>query len=191
MEKLVTGYIRRATPDGREVVDNGEGNTQISSQHRWVHEQYSWVSIQSQVLGSAGTMEVRVGIPATASKEAHLLVTFESALSADYEIWANTTKTDASGNRMTSMNRVLLSSNTPELLVCHTPGGSQAGNADLKRVVGAPGTFFSSGIGGSGVERNEIVVSPGTQLLIKITSNAASNSCAIVLDWYEKPQTIT
>ena len=181
--KLVLG------PDG---VDEGflatDGVTRaipiVEYEHHEIHAGSAYFAVYSALANNAGTIEVRIQTPDTA-KRAHMVISIEAGLAATAELWKPTTKTDVSGNRITPMNRDHDSVNTSGLTICHTPGGSQSGAANLLQYMGAATSNGRVNEGGGADGRHEFILSRNSSYLIKATSRADGNSLTIILDWYE------
>ena len=129
-------------------------------------------------------IEVRIQTPDT-TKWAHMVIDVDAALAATVEMWYPTTKTHEAGNAITPMNRNHNSSNTSGLTICHTPGGAQAGTANLTQYVGASATGGRVAQGGGASSRHEFILDQNNDYLIRATSRADGNALSIILDWYE------
>ena len=157
----------------------------IDYAHHEAHEGSAYFAIYSALKADAETIEMRIEA-ATSTKRAHVSISIDSALAATAEMWVPTTKTDASGNRITPYNRDEDSSNTSILTICHTPGGSQAGTANLIQYIGSASTggrFVAAGATGT---RGEFIFGSGSTRLIRVTSSSNNNALSIILSWYEK-----
>ena len=84
-------------------------------------------------------------------------IIIDVALASTAELWIGTTKTHESGNVITPVNRDFNSNNTSGLTICHTPGGSQAGTANLIQYIGASASGGRVAVGGSIGSRGEFI----------------------------------
>ena len=158
--------------------------TIIDYEHHEEHSGSAYFAVYSATAGNTDAIEVRIQTPNT-EKWAHMQFTLDAGLAATAQLWVDTTKTDVVGNRITPMNRNMNSSNTSGLTICHTPAGSQAGNAGLLQYIGAAtanGRFITGGGTGS---RGEFILEQNTAYLLKMTSRANGNALSILMDWYE------
>ena len=128
----------------------------IGYPHHETHAGSAYLAVYSALANDTDVIEVRVGT-ADSAKRAHFQVFFESALAATVQLWKDTTKTDASGNRIGAANRDFESTNTSLLTLCHTPGGSQSGDANITRYIGSASTSGRADVGGSGGNRGEFI----------------------------------
>lgn len=156
----------------------------IDYAHHEIHSGSGYFAIRSELVDTAGDVEVRFATPNT-TKWAHMTITVESSLAATVSLWAGTTKTHESGNAIVPLNRDFNSSNVSGLTICHTPGGSQAGTANLIQYIGATATGGRVNEGGSSNSRHEFILAQNTAYYILATSRADSNAISIILDWYE------
>ena len=156
----------------------------IDYAHYEIHEQNAYDLVYSALKADTQTMEVRVGV-STSAKRPHMIVHVASALASTVEVWFNTTKTDVVGNRLTPLNRDQGSSNTSLLTFCHTPGGSQAGNANILQYIGSASAGGRTDVGGKSGGRNEWKLARGKAYLFKLTSRANGNALTFAFDWYE------
>lgn len=181
----ITGYLGKATASGREIIDTNEPQVTITNAHQHIHNEESYLATYSALKGDSESIDALISVPISAHEEPHLIITFESALASTIEVWYPTTKTDVPGNRITAINRVLGSSNASPVLLCHTPGGSQAGTATITRYVGSPTTPAQVDIGGGANTRGELLIPKGGSLYLKFTSRSANNALTLIFDWYE------
>jgi len=156
----------------------------IQYDHHEIHDGNSYFVVYSALLNTAALIEVRIATPNTTAW-AHMQIMVDSAIAGTASLWEGTTKTDNSGNRITPMNRNRNSSNTSGLTICHTPGGSESGTANLTQYLGAAATGGRSTASGQANSRGEFVLKQNTAYLIRATSRADNNSMSIILDWYE------
>jgi hypothetical protein len=156
----------------------------IEYEHHEIHAGSAYFAIRSELVDSAGDVEVRFAQPDT-TKYAHMTIEVDSALAATIELWAATTKTHEAGNAITPLNRNFNSTNTSGLTICHTPGGAQAGTANLTQYVGAASVSGKVNEGGGASSRHEFILKRNTAYYIKATSRADGNAISIILDWYE------
>ncbi len=161
-----------------------DADTIVEYAHHEIHSGSAFSSIYSALADDTDAIEVRIAAPASA-KKAHMVIVLESALAATAEMWIDTTKTDNAGNRMTALNRNMNSSKTSILTICHTPSGSQAGNANTIQYIGAATQAGKNDSGGGSGGRHEFVLEAGIAYLLKLTSRSDSNALSIILDWYE------
>jgi hypothetical protein len=156
----------------------------ISYEHSEAHNQNAYLIVYSALKDDTESFEVRIGTADTA-KRAHMTIHLDAALAATAELWVDTTKTDASGNRLTALNRDFESTNTSVITACHTPGGSQTGTANLIQYIGAATASGRADVGGSGGSRSEFKLKRNTAYLFKMTSRANGNAMTIMFDWYD------
>ena len=157
--------------------------TTISYPHAETHSENGYLAVHSELADNAGFIEVRVGTP-DSPKRAHMQIFFQSALAATVQLWPNTTKTDVVLNRMASPNRDFESSNVTNLTICHTPGGTQAGDAVITRYIGSASTSGRADVGGAGGNRGEFKLARASAYLFKVTSRADSNALTLFFDYY-------
>jgi len=185
MGNRIIGYLGKATALGREVWGSDGPQVGITNAHNHIHKEESYVATYSVLADDTDAMEVRVEVPLTADERPHMIISFDAALAATLELWYPTTKTDEVANRVTAINRVLGSSNTSPLLICHTPGGSQAGDANILRYVGSPTSPGRADVGGGGNTRGELIIPKGGDILVAFTSRSDNNALTLLFDWYE------
>ena len=142
-----------------------------------------YFAIYSALANDTDAIEVRIQTPA--SPHIHIYFDIECALAATVQLWAETTKTHVTGNAIVGLNRDFRSSNTSGLIICHTPAGTQSGDADLLEYVGAADTAGKVTAGGSAEADEEFILAPSTAYLITATSRADNNALSIILDWWE------
>jgi len=153
--------------------------------HGEIHSKNAYLVEYSLLRDTDEFVEVRVETGAT-NKLPHMEIEIEGAIAGTAELWEDTTKTHVANNAITPFNRWRdPPTNTSLLTVCHTPGGSQTGDADLKKFFGASTTNQKVNLGGSASSRHEFVLKKNTAYLIKVTSRADANALTITLDWYE------
>lgn len=155
----------------------------ISYPHHQIHNGNHYFIAYSALADKDDLIELRVGVPS--SVYPHMIIEVIGEEAALVEMFINTTKTHVSGNAITPFNRNQNSSNTSSLIICYTPGGSQAGSGDLLQYIGAADGAGTSTTGGSASSREEFILKQGTNYLIRNTSRANNNSLTILLDWYE------
>lgn len=178
----VIGYQGKGTASGWELIQT-QPKAVISSPHYEGHEGNAYWTSYSIMADSTDVLEMR--IETTDSLErAHMEFNADSALASTLEIWFGTTKTDVLGNRITPINRDMESSNTSSLILCHTPGGTQAGTANIIKYIGSMSLGGRTDIGGAISTRGELILARETAILIRMTSRADNNSMDISLDWY-------
>lgn len=158
--------------------------TVIDYSHHESHDGSAYFAVYSALKNDTQTIEVRIQTPAT-TKWAHMVFTIDVALAATASLWEATTKTDASANRITPMNRDHNSAKTSGLTICHTPAGSQAGAANLVQYIGATATGGRVAVGGGTGTRGEFILKQNTAYLIQVASRADGNALSIIMDWYE------
>lgn len=158
--------------------------TVIEYPHHEIHDGNGYFAVYSALANTAGTIAVRVQTPNT-TKWAHMIFEIDSALAATAQLWHPTTMTDVVGNRITPMNRDHNSSNTSGLTICHTPGGSQAGTANLTQYIGASASGGRVAEGGGSSSRHEFILDQNSSYYILVTSRADNNAMSIIMDWYE------
>lgn len=141
--------------------------------------------IYSALANDTDVIEVRIATPNTDDR---IFMSFdvETALASTVALWADTTKTDNATNRITPVNRDFNSTRTSKATLCHTPGGSQAGDPDLLEYVGAADVAGKVTAGGEASHDNHFILKPGSAYLVRVTSRADLNALAILLDWYEE-----
>lgn len=132
------------------------------------------------------TYEVRFQTP-NSMDEVHLLLDFSGAKETKVALYEGTTKTHVALNALTPTNKNRNSSAASTATVCHTPAGSGDGTLLFSETFGA-----GKKIGGQAREDSELILKRNTAYLLRLTSNAASNTVNAVLDWYEvRTQTYT
>lgn len=156
----------------------------IDAGHKEIHEQNGYILVHSELADTAGDFEIRMEI-SVLPKRPHMLIHFDSALASTVEMWVSTTKTDVVNNRLTPMNRDDESDNTSLLTFCHTPGGAQAGDANLLQYLGSASASGRSDAGGTGGGRAEFKWARGRSYLFRMTSRVDGNAMTMLLDWYE------
>jgi len=158
--------------------------TVIDAPHYEIHEGEAYFAVYSALKDSTATAEVRIATPDTTTW-AHMVIEIDAALAATAELWEATTKTDASGNRITPMNRNRNSAGTSGLTICHTPTGTESAGAALTQYIGATSLGGRVEEGGGASSRHEFILKQNTAYLIRATSRADGNALSIILDWYE------
>ena len=148
------------------------------------HEGDAFFTVYSGVVDDTGKIEVRIQTPDT-TKWAHMSIGIDAALAATAEMWAPTTMTHVTGNAITPFNRNNNSTNSSGLTICHTPGGSQAGNPSLYQYLGAATTSGKASVGGGTGSRGEFIFAQNLAYLIRMTSRADDNALSIILSWSE------
>jgi len=159
----------------------------ISYEHHEIHDGRSFFADYSASPVADGVaIEMRVEAPNT-GRLAHMVFAVESGLAAKLEVWEDTTKTHNASNVIAARNRDRNSDKVSGLTICHTPGGSQAGAANLIGPIyfGAATVSGKGDTGGGAGGRHEIILKRGAAYLIKVTSAADGNSLHINMDWYE------
>lgn len=181
----IIGYLGKATADGREVLGVDEPQVVVDTAHQHIHNEVAYLATYSMLRDNTDAFEIRIEVPSSAKERPNMIISYDSALAATLELWYPTTKTDASGNRIANINRVLGSSQASPLLICHTPGGSQSGDASITRYVGSPTSPAHADVGGGGNTRGELIIPQGSDILIVFTSRSDNNAMTLLFDWYE------
>ena len=156
----------------------------IDYAHHEIHGGSAYFAVYSALKDTAGLIEVRIQTPDT-TKWAHMVFAIQASLAATAQMWYPTTKTHEAGNAIVPMNRNHNSTNTSGLTICHTPGGAQAGTAQLTEYLGASATGGRISVGGGTGSRHEFILDQNNDYLIRITSRADGNALTLVMDWYE------
>ena len=156
----------------------------ITYPHSEAHGGRAYIAVHSALKDDTESYEVRFQAP-DSDRLPHLEIFIDCALAATVEFWKDTTKTDVANNRINSLNRKFNSVNTAGMFICHTPGGSQAGNAHLTKYTGASASGGRVAVGGSAASRGEFILSRNSAHLIKVTSRANGNALTVEFDWYE------
>ena len=156
----------------------------IDYAHHEIHAGSAYFAVYSALGDDTDVIEVRIQTPDT-RKWAHMEIIIDAALAATAQLWTPTTMTHEAGNAITPMNRDHNSANTSGLTVCHTPGGSQAGAANLLQYLGSASASGRSDGGGSTGSRAEFILKQNEDYLIRATSRADNNALSIILSWYE------
>lgn len=152
--------------------------------HHEIHGGSAFLAVYSLTRDNTEFIEMRFR-PLSDTKRVHMVIHLDAALAATAEMWKATTKLHVTANAITPMNRDFTDPKASILSVCHTPGGSQAGNADLIEYIGSAAANGRSDIGGGSGSRSEFILNPWEDYLVKFTSRANSNALTITLDWYE------
>jgi len=158
--------------------------TTIDYPHHEIHDGSAFYAVRSELGDTAATVEVRIQTPDN-TKWAHMTITIDTALAATAALWKSTTMTHEIGNVMNPMNRNHNSTNPSGLTICHTPGGTQAGDPNLTRYIGSASVSGKVDVGGSGGSRGEFILDQAEAYFIRVTSRADANAMSIILDWYE------
>lgn len=157
----------------------------IDNQHHEIHGGDAYLVTYTGTVGNGSDIEIRIQTPDT-DEHAHMVFDIVATGETDVDLYEATTLTDASGNRLTPVNRNRNSSNTSGLTICHTPGGSGDGNLIAEAIFGLDaGVVVQSPIGGQTGGRHEFVLKQNTAYLLRVTSGTDGNRISIVLDWYE------
>lgn len=156
----------------------------IDYAHSEIHDENAYFMVYSALRNTNETAEVRIQTPDTA-KYSHMTIVIDGALAGTAQLWEGTTKTDASGNRITPMNRNRNSSNVLGLTICHTPTGTESATANITQYFGATATGGRAAAGGAANTRAEFIMKRNTAYLIRGTSRADGNAISIIVDWYE------
>jgi len=155
----------------------------VSNEHHEAHDENAYYVVHSELAGNTDDAEVRIQTPDVAER-AHMTIIIDSAIAATVALWKNTTMTHVANNIINPMNRDHDSVNTSGLTICHTPGGSQAGNPAITRYIGSASVSGKADVGGSGGSRGEFILSRNMTYLIRVTSRADDNALSIILDYY-------
>lgn len=182
--KLIGRWGTRTQLDQVRIDPSTASLNVVDYAHHEAHDGEAYFAVYSAEKDDAGVIEVRIQTP-DSPKFAHMVFGIESALAATAEMWVPTTKTDDAGNRITPFQRNGNSANASGLTICHTPGGAQAGTAQLIQYIGAASTNGRVNTGGGTGSRGEFILRRNTAYLVKLTSRADSNALSIILDWYE------
>jgi hypothetical protein len=177
--------LNNGTKDVHAVADaSTNAIATITYTHHEIHGGSAYYVLYSALANTAGTISIRIGTPNT-TKWAHMVFDIEASLAATAQMWFPTTKTHEAGNAIVPMNRNHNSTNTSGLTVCHTPGGAQAGTAQLTKYFGATATGGRVAGGGGASNRHEFILKQNSSYYILLTSRADGNAMSITLDWYE------
>ena len=150
-----------------------------------IYEGDHYFAIYSAEADDTDSIEVRIQTPDSDTK-AYMIFDIECALAATVSLWAATTKTHVADNAITPLNRDFNSNNASVVTICHTPGGSQAGAADLVEYVGASASGGRVAAGGEAASNSYFILKKNTAYLVQATSRADANALAIIMDWYEQ-----
>jgi hypothetical protein len=161
------------------------GVSAVTHEQEAIYSNRAFFAVYSALANDTDVIEVRIEAPDTLDR---ILMSFdiETALASTVELFVDTTKTDNATNRITSVNRNFNSSITSGVTLCHTPGGTQAGTANLLEYVGAATVSGKASAGGEASHDNHFVLKQGAAYLLRVTSRADTNALAILLDWYEE-----
>lgn len=162
----------------------------IDVQHHEIHEGDSFSATHDDTLANGGTISLSFKTPAT-TKQPHF--TFLGRSSGESSICLNegVTATSSTGNQHPVYNRKRDSANETDLLEDTAGTGFTAGNiAEGATISGGTCIYeehFGAGQtrGGATAGRNEFLLAPDTEYEVVLTSEAASNDCEVILDWYE------
>lgn len=154
----------------------------VTNEHHHIHEGEAYLVVYSALKNNAETFEIRFQTADSPIWE-HMVISIVSALAATIEIWKATTKTDVSNNRLTPFNHNQNYPDNSTLIVCHTPGGSQAGDAWITEYIGSA-SANGKGDGGGVSSRPEIILKSNTAYLLRVTSRANANAITAYLDYY-------
>ena len=150
----------------------------------YAHEGDAFFWVHSSLADDTDTIEVRIQTPDT-PVWAHISIGIDGALASTAEMWSPTTMTHVAANLITPFNRNNNSTSTSGLTICHTPGGSQAGNPSLYQYLGAATTSGKGDVGGGTGSRGEFIFAQNSSYLIRMTSRADANALSIILSWSE------
>jgi hypothetical protein len=156
----------------------------ITYPHKEAHGGRAYLSIHSALAADTEAIEVRIQASNT-TRLSHMTIHIDSALAATTQLWKDTTKTDAVGNRLGALNRRFDSLNVTGMTNCHTPGGTQTGDATLTRYIGSTSVSGKADVGGGAGSRGEFILDQNSAHLIVLTSRVNNNALTIELDWYE------
>jgi hypothetical protein len=156
----------------------------IDYAHHEIHAGAAYHLTHSALRANSEVVDVylKTGI---VTAQAHMIISIDVALAATLEIYEDSTMVDAPANRITPFNLNRSSSRTSQLTCCHTPTGTETGTRLILHYIGNTSQGATTGTGGQGGARNEIILRNNTAYLIRITSRSNGNSCTVVLDWYE------
>ena len=172
----------------KDVVPTADASTNaintITYTHHEIHAGSAYYAIYSALKDTAGLISIRIATPNT-TKWAHMVFDIEASLAATAQMWFPTTKTHEAGNAIVPMNRNHNSTNTSGLTICHTPGGTQTGTAQLTKYFGATATGGRVAGGGGASSRHEFILKQNSSYYILLTSRADGNAMSITIDWYE------
>ena len=178
--------------------DSSDAAKNIPNDHAKIHAQEGWVFVHSELADDTDVMEVRIEVPdllpdipkksPNPSRRAHVPIQIQTALAARVDLWKNTTKTDELQNRVTPINCDLSIDDPGMLIICHTPGGAQAGAASLgPEYIGSTSVSGRTEVGGGTGGRFEFLLAGA--VLIRVTSRADNNAMTIKSSYYENTPT--
>ena len=155
----------------------------IGAAHAAIHHEESFTCNTSTARGSEDAQIVRFQTPVS-NTECHMLFRASASLEFKLDIYEATTLTHASNNAIVIRNRNRNSKEATKSIACHTPGGSGNGTLIFSETLGA-------GKNSSGKSRGdtEYILKRNTPYAIVLTSNKASNTVNLELDWYEESTT--
>jgi len=151
--------------------------------HHETHEGRAFNLTGTITLPAGGVYEILIITPDT-TRWIHLdSLSAESDASLTATLYVDSSRTDASGNRLTPSNRDFNSANTTVATLCHTPGGSGDGTQKWSKTVAADHPL-SDGASVQGSARKEWILKQNSAHLIKF-EGAENDVINYELDWYE------
>ena len=169
--------ITLVNPDGDKYAVNEDGNVVVLTRRHEIGHEGGMFSVSGEaVLGDGGTQIFLVQVGA---KELHFAWNVAAENDCDYQIFEDPTFS-AAGTAVTPVNHNRTSARTLQATLTHTPTTSDNGTEIWEQHIVA--NFFSA----AAVQAEaEFILAPDTDYLIKFESNAASNTTAWQLYFYE------
>jgi len=162
----------------------------IEYPHHEIHEGNAFIAFAQATINSDATITIVIKTPNTA-KWFHIVPFSRATGEANLCVYEGSTVDAETGSQLDIFNRNRNSS-TESGSIDTSTATPTPNKATLDPTIGALGTciyaeHFGSGqvTGGASVNRNEFDLAPNTVYSFQITSEAASNDCDLILNWYE------
>lgn len=165
-----------------EIDPMGPWLVTIDTPHHQIHEGEQFTFQEVIQLGSAGTQDYILTVPAATFP--HFGYKVDGIYGVTIEMFTGTGFTQSAA-ASTVFNRNMASAKTPGMTI---KKGHDAGSGDGTRFVWRKaGSGTSAGkLQGSASEASERILNASTHYLFRITSAAASNDISVEFDWYEE-----
>ena len=165
--------------------DFWEGHqTVLDFPHLKIHEGVGFFAVASAALTASQVVDMLIVTPDN-DEWVNMTFDFQSALLTTFALYEASTFTYVTANDITAFNRNRNSDNTTGLLLCSAPGGSGEGTPLEIVVTGGVSSNGRANAAGGLTSRGEIILKRNTSYLVRVVSGAASNTYALVADWYE------
>ncbi len=191
---LVTNSVLNARISNTAIrplrIDSLTHSTQsVTQPHHEIHDGESYITDAEETLASSGTLVFTFRTPNT-TKWIHLVIYARASGEANINLVENPTITVSTGTSQAAHNRNRNSANVTTLSDSSS-GSWVPGSITLGATQSGGTTIYTEhigsgkNIGGSTPDRMEFILKQNEDYTIILTSEAATNDCELILDWYE------